>query len=466
MKRYVLGYLAVFGAVAVAAAGVTALLVNIHHRKVEAKDTVLRIVDLTEATLDAKEWGKNFPRQYDGWLRTSDTNRTRYGGSEAFSHLEKTPALKRIFAGYAFGVDYREERGHMYSLTDQKLTERTHKFNQPGSCLHCHGGGMKQVYEAQGGGDLMAGFVKVCAMPLTQAWTLVSHPVTCTDCHDPATMALRVTRPGFTIGIAALAASEEPAPTMPSVERWRRDGRKGSYDPNAMATRQEMRSFVCGQCHVEYYCGPKETLFYPWSKGLKAEQIEACYDAHTFPDGGRFHDWKHAETGAEVVKAQHPEFELWNQGIHARSGVACADCHMPYKREGAMKITDHHIRSPMLNTARACQTCHHFDEAEMKARVEAVQDRTKALMDRASDAVVALIDDIVHAKQTGAPDGVLTAAREFQRKAQWRLDFINAENSMGFHAPQESARILAEAIDFARQGQLALVRRGVSAPAM
>jgi nitrite reductase (cytochrome c-552) len=227
-----------------------------------------------------------------------------------------------------------------------------------------------------------------------------------------------------------------------------------------------MRSFVCGQCHVEYYCGPKETLFYPWSKGLKAEQIEACYDAHTFPDGGRFHDWKHAETGAEVVKAQHPEFELWNQGIHARSGVACADCHMPYKREGAMKITDHHIRSPMLNTARACQTCHHFDEAEMKARVEAVQDRTKALMDRASDAVVALIDDIVHAKQTGAPDGVLTAAREFQRKAQWRLDFINAENSMGFHAPQESARILAEAIDFARQGQLALVRRGVSAPAM
>ena len=43
---------------------------------------------------------------------------------------------------------------------------------------------------------------------------------------------------------------------------------------------------------------------------------------------------------------------------------------------------------------------------------------------------------------------------ELQRKAQFRLDFIYAENSMGFHAPQETARILAGAIDYARQGQL------------
>ena len=42
-----------------------------------------------------------------------------------------------------------------------------------------------------------------------------------------------------------------------------------------------------------------------------------------------------------------------------------------------------------------------------------------------------------------------------QRKAQWRLDFVAAENSMGFHAPQESARVLAEAMDYARQAQIA-----------
>ena len=106
------------------------------------------------------------------------------------------------------------------------------------------------------------------------------------------------------------------------------------------------------------------------------EQIESYYDSYTFPDGHRFYDWTHAETGADVLKAQHPEFETWSQGVHARSGVSCADCHMPYKREGAVKVSDHHVRSPMLNVARSCHTCHHYVEAEIKGRFEAIQDRT------------------------------------------------------------------------------------------
>ena len=142
-----------------------------------------------------------------------------------------------------------------------------------------------------------------------------------------------------------------------------------------------MRSFVCGQCHVEYYCGPKTTLFYPWNNGLKVEQIESYYDAFKFPDGHDFYDWTHAETGASVLKAQHPEFEMWSQGIHARSGVACADCHMPYKREGAMKVSDHWVRSPLLNISRACQACHPYPETEIQGRVEAIQDRTHALLE-------------------------------------------------------------------------------------
>lgn len=215
---------------------------------------------------------------------------------------------------------------------------------------------------------------------------------------------------------------------------------------------------VCGQCHVEYYCGPKATLFFPWNKGLKVEQIEATYDEYKFPDGKRFADWKHARTGAEVLKAQHPEFELWSQGVHARSNVSCADCHMPYMREGAVKISDHHVRSPLLDVTRSCQTCHRFPEEELKARVATIQDRTFALLIRAEDAVVALINDLEKAKKQGVPEDKLKAILEFQRKAQWRVDFINAENSMGFHAPQESARILGEAIDYARQGQLELFK--------
>jgi nitrite reductase (cytochrome c-552) len=226
-----------------------------------------------------------------------------------------------------------------------------------------------------------------------------------------------------------------------------------NYDPNTMATRQEMRSFVCGQCHVEYYfAGDKKLVTYPWAKGLKVEQIEAYYD-----EAG-FSDWKHAETGAGVLKAQHPEFELWNQGIHARSGVACADCHMPYIRQGAVKISDHHVRSPLLNTERACLTCHPFPAEEMKARAELIQDRSAALLDRAEAALVALLDDLKAARAAGTPEEKLAAALKLQRRAQLRVDFVNAENSMGFHAPQEAARILAEAIDYARQGQLAVIR--------
>jgi nitrite reductase (cytochrome c-552) len=267
-------------------------------------------------------------------------------------------------------------------------------------------------------------------------------------------MHLRVTRPGFVRGIQALAASDDAVPHLPSVERWRKGDRRQPYDPNADATRQEMRSFVCGQCHVEYYCAPKEPLFFPWGHGLKVQQIEQSYDEHKFPDGTPFMDWKHGETGAPLYKAQHPEFEMWSQGIHARSGVACADCHMPYQREGAMKVSDHWVRSPLLNINNACQTCHPFPEAELAARVQTIQDRTHDLIGHAAQAVVDMLDALRDAKAAGATPEQLAPLYKLQNKAQWRLDFVSSENSMGFHADQETARVLAEAIDYARQAQV------------
>jgi nitrite reductase (cytochrome c-552) len=185
-------------------------------------------------------------------------------------------------------------------------------------------------------------------------------------------------------------------------------------------------------------------------EGLNVDQILAYYDQE------KFKDWTHKDSGAPVLKAQHPEFEMWNQGIHARSGVACADCHMPYGRVGSLKISDHHVRSPLLNVNRACQTCHKWSEDELRARVLTIQQRTYELRNRAMDALVALIADLKKATEAGRSDGELTTARDFQRKAQFYLDFVEAENSTGFHAPQEAARILGESIDFTRQGQLAL----------
>jgi nitrite reductase (cytochrome c-552) len=455
---------------AAATIGVLLLLQNINQRKTEARETVFRIVDLTEQTTDPAEWGKNYPRQYDGYTRTVDIERTRFGGSEAFQKLDEDPVWRVLFAGYAFGIDYREERGHAYMLSDQRETERVKQRPQPGACLQCHASVIPAYRKAgiaagapgtpdepldseHGRAQLFKGFEDVCAMPYAEATSLVEHPVSCIDCHDPATMHLRVTRPGFITGIRALARSDEPVPHLPSVERWRKGDRREEYEPNTDASRQEMRSMACAQCHVEYYFkGEGKLLTYPWHNGLKVEQIEKYYDEQGWKD------WTHAVSGAPALKAQHPEFELWSQGIHARSGVSCADCHMPYQRQGAIKVSDHHIRSPMLNIARACQTCHNYPETEIALRVQAIQDRTKGLMGRGEAATLDLIRAIEAAQKAGAGDEALKPARDKHRQAQWRLDFIAAENSMGFHAPQESARILAEAIDLARQGEVEAVK--------
>jgi nitrite reductase (cytochrome c-552) len=458
---------------------VLALAANVSERQQEAKTSNFNVVTLTEASVDPAEWGKNFPRQYDGYLRTADRYSTRFGGagSEAMpvSRLQDDPRLVEIFAGYAFSIDFNQRQGHAHMLDDQRATKRVTERPQPGACLHCHASttvpyrqaGLKAgaagtmedpVQSAPGREQLMKGFEAVGKLPYAEATKLVEHPVACIDCHDPKGMGLRVTKPGFMVGIAALARSDEPTPHLPSIERWRKGDRARDYEPNTDASRQELRSMVCGQCHVEYYCGPKMTLTYPWARGLKVEQIEATWNDTKFSDGHRFYDWKHEKTGAEVLKAQHPEFEMWSQGIHARSGVSCSDCHMPYVREGAMKVSSHHVRSPLLDVTRSCQTCHRFPEAELQSRVAIIQERTHVLMGRAEDALVQLIKAVETAKKNGATDEKLAAVFELQRQAQFRLDFVNAENSMGFHAPQEAARILAESIDYSRQGELALTR--------
>lgn len=448
-------------------AGATALLVvflmNINQRKAEARSRYVKLIELTESDTDPAKWGINFPRQYDAYRQTSQKTSTKYGGnagSEALppEKIDRDPWLKRAFAGYAFSIDYRDRRGHAYMLADQESTKRLTK-PQTGSCLACHASIMP-LFRELGHGDAEAGMNEAYKYSYQDLNKKLhdrghGHSVACVDCHNPETMALRITRPAFLKALRLLAASNAPIPnSLPSIEIWRKGSRTKPYDPNTDGTHQEMRSNVCGQCHVEYYCGNAMPLTFPWSKGLTVDSIESFWNATKIHDTARFYDFVHKETGAEVLKAQHPEFELWNQGIHARSGVACADCHMPYMREGASKISDHWVRSPLLNINRACQTCHRFPESEILARVDIIQERNHNLLERAGSALVDLIDAILSAKKAGVPEDNLKSAYELQRKAQWRLDFVAAENSMGFHAPQEAARILGEAIDYSRQGEV------------
>jgi nitrite reductase (cytochrome c-552) len=502
---------------------VTWVLVTMFGRKQEARTPFVRVAEVSEISTDPRPWGLNWPAQYDGWKSTAGDR--FYGGSSALpeSKLDQSPWLKRLYAGYAFSIDYREARGHAYMLYDQGVTERITKKPQAGACLHCHASttvmyrriGLEAMGEptdeAALSGDfnmpaVQRGFEEVSRMPYAEVLALLeatpdgtvdgedpvfpqpptggytgefagtpvpegaapsgnAHPVTCIDCHDPKTMAIRVTRPGFVQGISDLAASDAPTPHLPSIERWRRGARARPYDPNLDASRQEMRSYTCAQCHVEYYCANKATLTFPWAHGLRMEDLEKHWEEMTFSDGTAFFDYKHGETGAPIFKVQHPEFELWSQGIHAQSGVSCADCHMPYERQGAMKVSNHHVRSPMENIAAACQRCHAQDETSLRERVESIQQRTLKLMDRAAVAMVDMLDAILEAKASGVTDEQLADVFVLQRKSMWRLDYISSENSRGFHASQEAARILGESIDYSRQAQsMALRLRAPDAP--
>lgn len=427
---------------------VAALLVNIVQRKAEDQNTFVKVAQLDEQTYDPAVWGQNFPLQYEGWKATEQmepadqVSRTPTAEDPrttvSHSKLEKDPRLVTMWQGYAFAIDYREPRGHQYMLVDQRYTRRVLERPQPGACLNCHAS-LPEVTTKLGNGDQAAGWAAMNKMPYADATKLAQHPVGCIDCHDPKTMALRVTRPAFIAGIAEYKATQ---------------GVK-SYDVNKQATVQEMRTFVCAQCHVEYYFkGPEKTLTFPWDKGLTVDDALAYYDQVGFTD------FTHKLTGARVLKAQHPDYETYSQGVHAKAGVTCADCHMAFKREGAMKVTDHQVRSPMTNDTtinRACLTCHRTTEADMRQRVTTIHDRYDHAKNVSFDALTALIKDIEKAQQSGTDQARIAKAQAYQRKAQFFMDYVVSENSRGFHAPQYTLRVLNDVTDASRLGQLALL---------
>ena len=429
--------------------GITMLVVNMLERKSEQAMPRHDVVTLDETTHDPAVWGQNFPAQYEAFKRTSEMVPTVHAGSTRVEHVptaddprtfvsssrvEEDPRLTVMWDGYAFAVDYRHARGHEYMLLDQQTTRRTLEFDQPGTCLNCHAS-MPELYEEAGDGDLEAGFHAINKMSYEEAAAMAEQPIACIDCHDPETMALRITRPALVEGLKQLKASE-------GID---------DYDVNRDATLEEMRSYVCAQCHVEYYfAGEDKTLTFPWSEGIEIDQIWEYYQKN-----GHI-DFTHATTEAEIVKAQHPEFDIWSQSVHADAGVSCADCHLSYTRQGAQKVSDHHIGSPLLSINQSCGTCHSDDEETMYNRVITIQDRYVDSRDKALDALVDLIESIEVAMEDGTPDEYLELAREYQNKASFYVDYTYSENSYGFHAPDYSQKILQTSIDESRKGQMAL----------
>ena len=421
-----LALIAIFGLLGI---GLAWLLANIQQRRDEAAVQPARMVEVRPFETDPAVWGKNWPSQYTAFMKTrEDGVRTPYAGNEKFDKLAANPLRKKFWAGYAFELEYNEDRGHYYSLIDQKEIRRVKERPQPGTCANCHSSDVPRLINT-------IGWAKMNQTPYKELAKELHGGISCGDCHDPKDMSLRITRPAFVNSMA-----------------------KRGFDVKD-ATHQQMRTFVCAQCHVEYYFEKdSKELIFPWAEsknvadGVTIDQIAAYYqkDGHT--------DWNHAQTGGPMIKMQHPDYEMYSTGIHARSGVACADCHMPYVREGAQKVSDHWVRSPLNNLNHACQTCHKVPEAELRDRVLTIQNRTRDMQASAEAAISDAIDSIKAARDAGATPEQLKKAYDLHREAQLRWDFVDAESSMGFHNPQEATRALGHSADMARQAQLEATR--------
>lgn len=426
-------------------------LISVVERRQEAKlDRPLMKIAPMET--DSEAWAVNWPREFSSFQETlDDTTETKYGGAYPRDYLKETPANVILFGGYGFAKEYRQARGHAYTIEDVTKTKRNDPTT-PATCWTCKSPDVPRLMCEYGSKELsqkvkeaskefmaetskeddfqkklLAGAKHFYSQKFDELKPEITHPVGCLDCHDPDTMKLRITRPAL-------------------IEAFARQGR----DINQVS-HQEMRSLVCAQCHVEYYFkGKGKYLTFPWDKGTKVENIAAYYDETDPP----FKDWTHAISGTPMVKMQHPDFEIYSTGVHAFRGVSCADCHMPYKTEGGVKVTNHHIQSPLLDVSTSCVVCHRWSEEEIRTRVTDIQDKVRAARTLAETALVKAHFDIAACQQAGATGEELEPARKLVRDAQLRWDFVAANNGMGFHSPQECTRILGEATDFAQQSRL------------
>ncbi len=427
MKNYTT--LILVGIILVLAAVLTGTLVFMQNQPAPQRG-VAPIVEIKPMEPDSSLWGQNFPNEYASFLKTkNNTIDTTYGGSSKYSQLERDPRQKILFAGMPFSKDYNDDRGHEWALIDVNETKRLNLDKEnpkrtPGTCYSCKSSTNPKLWNELG----MAEYDKTFFGDMTAK---VTTTIGCSNCHEAGTMRLIVTNPALQ---EALEAQGKDWNTF---------------------SRQEMRTIVCANCHVEYYfAGPGKYLTFPWSEGTHIDQIWQYYETTLF-DGKKFADWEYPNTKTPMLKVQHPEYEFFSAGsTHYNAGVSCADCHMPYVREGAAKYSMHDIHSPLMNIELACGQCH-SDTEKVKTRVTLIQDQVYNTKIATEDAIVDAVNAIKAAAANPSSDAaLLDQARALHRKSQYLWDFVSAENSMGFHNPEYALEILAESTDLARQAQM------------
>lgn len=406
---------------------------SITERKAEKQYTYKPVVKISDTESRNEVWGENFPREYQTYLKTLDTNfQSKYNGNKVQDALEEDPRMIVLWAGYAFSKDYNKPRGHAHAVEDVVNTLRTgapmtpERGPMPATCWTCKSPDVPRLMKKIGVADFYKG-------SWASKGSEIVNPIGCLDCHDPQTMDLHISRPAL-------------------VEAFSRQGKDVKK-----ASLQEMRTLVCAQCHVEYYFDKHKIegtayLTFPWDKGFKVEDIEKYYDEIDFAD------WVHPISKAPMLKAQHPGYETHMMGIHGQRGVACADCHMPYITEGGQKFSSHQVVSPLAHIDKTCQVCHRESEETLRNNVYERQDKINENKIKLEDLLVHAHYEAKKAWDLGAKDDEMKDILQGIRHAQWRWDFAVASHGASFHAPLEILRILSSAIDIIGNTRVKLAR--------
>ncbi|MDW7675030.1 MAG: ammonia-forming cytochrome c nitrite reductase subunit c552 [Bacillota bacterium] len=399
-----------------------------------------------------------FPLQYESYLMNNDdTQMTEYGGSVPHDKHDGVnplpvgykyaqPYLKNLWLGYPFSFEYKRARGHTYAIEDVFHIDRINTYSEqaglPTSCYNCKTTQMPAMIEEYGDAVWSMNF-----HDFREQHDNSNHSIGCNLCHDPQTMDLRITS----------------VPLDDALKRQGIDWRE--------ASKNDMRTYVCAQCHVEYFFEQKDVgvaakVHFPWDNGYSPQEMYDYMSEGSPAKGfaGQFADWTHAVSKTPMLKVQHPEFETWIDGPHGSAGVSCADCHMPYIRvDGKKKISSHQWTSPLKSIEQSCGQCHSDKSAQwLEERVVSTQKKTFDQLLIAQDLSVKAHEAIRLASEyTGekrANYGELMAeARELTRKGQWYWDFVSAENSVGFHNPAKALDTIASSQQYSTQAvELAL----------
>lgn len=411
------------------------------------KAVTVSTVEIPKEEINPEVWGQKYPDNYDSYLKNYEggIGESKYKGSENFSRLDSWPFQYVLYDGWGMGIDYTESRGHTLALIDQLEIDDSRKA-AGGVCLTCKSPYVPELVETMGEDYFSLDYYKVYNEIPEEGNTI---GVACIDCHNSEDMSLNLSRWTVREGLEKLGK-----------------------DPDNL-TRQEERSAVCAQCHVTYSIpknseGKSIDLIFPWDdsqwENITIENIEKTIEEN------QLYEWTHKITGMRMGHIRHPEFELFsNNSTHWAAGLSCADCHMPYERVGNTKITTHHWTSPLKQDLKACMQCHNYTKDELKERIFYIQDRVNHLLTKAGFAAAQAAKAIEFANETeGIDEELLNKAKEYYRKAYYRVTFVTAENSMGFHNPEEAMRVLSDGLDYARKSEMttreALLKAGVTPP--